>query len=67
MSISSQTRGSVVEQLVFCEKCIEALEEKNYELLSMLEQLADNYQYNCGFDKMYELAMSVVRKARGEE
>mgnify|MGYP001117807031 CR=1 FL=1 len=64
MSVSSQTRGSVVEQLIFCEKRIEELEDQNNELMYMLEQLADNYQYNCGFDKMYELAMSVVKKAR---
>lgn len=39
MSISSLTRGSVIEQLVFCEKRIRELEDQNYQLLKELESL----------------------------
>lgn len=39
MSTSSLTRGSVVEQLVFCENRIQELEEQNFQLLKELESL----------------------------
>ena len=35
------------------------------ELLEALVELADQYQYNNGFDEIYEAAMKVIAKARG--
>ena len=65
MSVSSQTRGSVVEQLIFCEKRIEELEEQNYDLLEALVRIKDSGAFVGAIAQ--EMMDSAIAKARGEE
>ena len=65
MSVSSQTRGSVVEQLIFCEKRIEELEEQNYDLLEALVRIKDSGAFVGVIAQ--EMMDSAIAKARGEE